>query len=168
MQTVIHTKDQDLIAGLQTGDKEAFGNLYDRYAPLLQGLISRMVCEKTAVEEVLQKVFLEVWTKKAEYNPAYESLFTWMIKLTRQVVAATVSHTYIPGPDLSDTTASVGPNGTLRGTPIKDLQQQVLELVYCNNNDLACITARLNITEDMLKSMLKSALDNFKTARHNE
>ena len=44
---------QDLIKLLQQGDNEGYGKLYDNYAPMLFGIICRIVGEKEDAENLL-------------------------------------------------------------------------------------------------------------------
>ena len=45
---------------IKQGDKEAFGKLYDKYAPVLMGLINRILPADNDGEEILQTAFLNI------------------------------------------------------------------------------------------------------------
>jgi RNA polymerase sigma-70 factor (ECF subfamily) len=55
----------DLVA---RGDQAAFGQLYDALAPLVHGLVLRVVRDRAQAEEVTQEVFLEVWQQAKRFD----------------------------------------------------------------------------------------------------
>lgn len=59
------------------------GYLYDRYAGALFGIISRIIKDENVAQEVLQDVFLKIWDRIDQYDPAKGRLFTWMLNVAR-------------------------------------------------------------------------------------
>jgi RNA polymerase sigma-70 factor (ECF subfamily) len=57
--------DIALLERVTTRDQQALAELYDRHSRLLFTLIVRIVRDRAEAEEVLQEVFLAVWTKAA-------------------------------------------------------------------------------------------------------
>lgn len=72
-----------LIHQLQDGDDTAYGVLYDRYAPMLFGIIHRIVQDKKEAENLLQDCFVKIWSYIASYNPEKGALATWLINIAR-------------------------------------------------------------------------------------
>ena len=70
----------DRIAG---GDAGAVGELYDRHQRLLYGLIQRILRDRAEAEEVLQEVFLAVWTRAATYDAALGVPAAWLVRIAR-------------------------------------------------------------------------------------
>jgi RNA polymerase sigma-70 factor (ECF subfamily) len=68
------------------GDGEAFCELFDRRAPAILGVLSR-IFNRTEGEEVLQEVFGEVWGQAASFSPNGTSPFTWMLQRARVLAA---------------------------------------------------------------------------------
>jgi RNA polymerase sigma-70 factor (ECF subfamily) len=68
----------DLIKRMAAGDRDAFSQVYDRYAPLAYALIVRIVRERADAAEVLQDVFWEAWQSAASYDPARGSPEAWI------------------------------------------------------------------------------------------
>ncbi|MEU4066481.1 ECF RNA polymerase sigma factor SigK [Streptomyces wedmorensis] len=76
----------DLAAVMQRvarGDKEAFPALYDALAPMVFGLVLRVLRDRAQSEEVAQEVMIELWRQAARYRSDAGSVTTW---------AATVAH----------------------------------------------------------------------------
>lgn len=55
------TGDRLLFFQIADGDETAFRSLYHRYNAVLLGSVKKLLKSDTAVEEVLQEVFLKVW-----------------------------------------------------------------------------------------------------------
>ena len=73
----------ELIQGLKTGDPRAVGELYDRYAGALFGVVLRIVGDRELAENVLQDVFLKAWKSGASYDSERSGLFTWLNRIAR-------------------------------------------------------------------------------------
>ena len=65
------------------GDQAAFGALYDELAPLVHGVVLKVVRDLSHSEEVTQEVFVELWRLAARYEPTKGSVRSW---------AATMAH----------------------------------------------------------------------------
>ena len=63
------------------GCLESFGHLYDKYAPALLGVVSRVAGHGKTAEEILQKSFLEMYIGRSNYDGTKESPFLWMNKI---------------------------------------------------------------------------------------
>ena len=68
---------------LKQRDEKALAFLYDQYAPVLFGIIIRIVKSEQISEEVLQQTFLKIWEKIDTYDPNKATLFTWMSRIAR-------------------------------------------------------------------------------------
>lgn len=72
-----------LIQALQSGDNDAFGDLYDAYSPLLYGLILRIVKDQKEAENLLQDCFVKIWHNISSYTPERGRVATWLINIAR-------------------------------------------------------------------------------------
>jgi RNA polymerase sigma-70 factor (ECF subfamily) len=75
--------DIALIERIAARDESAVSALYDRHSRLLFGLILRIVRDRSEAEEVLQEVFLSVWTKVNSYDRALGSPAGWLVRIAR-------------------------------------------------------------------------------------
>jgi RNA polymerase sigma-70 factor (ECF subfamily) len=75
--------DADLIRRIRAGDRAAFLEFYDRYAPLLLSVAARVLGERREAEDVLQDVFTQIWHKSSGYDAQLGTLSSWAVTLTR-------------------------------------------------------------------------------------
>ena len=76
-------QEQDLTGLLKQHSEEAFNYLYDHYSGSLYGIINQIVTNKETANDILQEVFINIWSKIDSYDPAKGRLFTWMLNIAR-------------------------------------------------------------------------------------
>jgi RNA polymerase sigma-70 factor (ECF subfamily) len=69
--------------GIQSGDSDALGRLYDASSPMLYGLILRVIGNAADAEEVLLDVFAQVWRTAHSFDPVRGGVGRWLLLLTR-------------------------------------------------------------------------------------
>ena len=74
------TTDQDLLVQIQTGDPEAFEELVRRYQEVLRRHLLRMVRSGDAADDLLQEVFLRVWTHAEQWR-GLGSCKAWVFRI---------------------------------------------------------------------------------------
>ena len=82
--------DVGLLDRIVVRDERAVGELYDRHSRLLYGLILRILRDRSEAEEVLQEVFVLVWTRAETYNVALGSPAAWLVRVARWGSARTM------------------------------------------------------------------------------
>lgn len=60
--------DQELLAAVSLGDREALRELYERHAPWLILRLSRRCADRGVVEDVVQDTFVAVWRRPNAYR----------------------------------------------------------------------------------------------------
>ncbi len=75
--------DIALLDRIVARDERAVADLYDRHNRLLYGLILRILRDRGEAEEVLQEVFVLVWTRAETYNVALGSPAAWLVRVAR-------------------------------------------------------------------------------------
>ncbi len=75
--------DVTLIERVVARDPSAIGELYDRHSRLLYGLILRIVRDRSEAEEILQEVFVQVWTRGETYDVAIGPPVAWLVRIAR-------------------------------------------------------------------------------------
>ena len=71
------------ISRVAKGDRSAFEALYAATSAKLFGVVVRILVRRDLAEEVLQEVYLRVWQRAAEYDPALSSPITWLVAIAR-------------------------------------------------------------------------------------
>ncbi|SDF73712.1 sigma-70 family RNA polymerase sigma factor [Thalassobaculum litoreum] len=70
----------DRVAG---GDRQAFADLYEATAPKLYGIILRILRRRDETDEVVQDVYVKIWQRAGDFDPARASPITWMATIAR-------------------------------------------------------------------------------------
>jgi RNA polymerase sigma-70 factor (ECF subfamily) len=75
--------DADLLAATARGDRHAYAVLHHRHAPLLLGLLHRILGSRAEAEDVLQDVFLQIWRKAGDFDERRGRPLQWLTTLAR-------------------------------------------------------------------------------------
>lgn len=75
--------DAELIHSIAQGDEAALAALYDQYSAILLGLITRILHDRAEAEDVLQEVFLQVWSHAADFDQERGRALTWLVMRAR-------------------------------------------------------------------------------------
>lgn len=67
----------------ERGDRAAFRQLFDHYAPRVKGYLIRLGLDAARAEELAQEVLVTVWRKAASFDPARASVSTWIFRIAR-------------------------------------------------------------------------------------
>lgn len=77
---------QDLIEALARvarGDEAAFKMVYAATSVKLYGVIVRILVRRDLADEILQDVYIRVWQRAGDYDPASSSPITWLATIAR-------------------------------------------------------------------------------------
>lgn len=73
--------DDQLVVRIAKSDASALEELYDRYVRQCFGLALRMLSDSALAEEVVQEVFLKVWTQPGSYSIQKGKFVSWLLSL---------------------------------------------------------------------------------------
>jgi len=76
-------EDRELMRRVADRDSGAFAFLFERHAPVALGLLQRILGGRGEAEEVLQEVFLQIWTQAGRYDGARSTPRGWILMLAR-------------------------------------------------------------------------------------
>lgn len=80
-------KEKELLAKISSGDKEAFGELYDFYAPRIFRFIRIKVRSQTLAEDLSSESFLRIWEYLQEEGKEIEESFQALLyKIARNLI----------------------------------------------------------------------------------
>lgn len=75
--------DAALLERLLHRDVSAFEQLYDRHSRVVYSLVLRILQQASTAEEVVQDVFLHLWRRASQYDPARGPFAPWLLTLAR-------------------------------------------------------------------------------------
>jgi RNA polymerase sigma-70 factor (ECF subfamily) len=155
--------DEELMAWIQANDHQALDELYTRYSRLVFGIALRLLNHKSEAEEVVQEVFLAIFQKASQFDPAKGSGKTWLVQIAFSRARDRRSHLarrgFYSGTDIDSL------DDTLQGQQnierevglriefasllsafegLSQMQRATLELFYFQGLDLREISERLN------------------------
>jgi RNA polymerase sigma factor (sigma-70 family) len=79
---IIYTEDEILLL-LKKKDRKAFNFLYDNYSSALFTIINKIVDDYHTSQDVLQEVFVKIWSRIDQYDARKGRLFTWIMNIAR-------------------------------------------------------------------------------------
>jgi RNA polymerase sigma-70 factor, ECF subfamily len=90
--TVPHPADEELVARIARGDREAFAALYARRRPDVYRFALHMSGSHAVAEDVVQEVFLAVIHQAARYSPDRAAVVPWLLGIARNHVRRWTHH----------------------------------------------------------------------------
>lgn len=71
-----------IIIRAQSGDREAFAALFERYKNLVYKTAYLMLGESTEAEDALQEIFVQVYKSLSSFEPRKAAFTTWLYRVT--------------------------------------------------------------------------------------
>ena len=76
-------EDARLMVLVVGGDRGALAGLYDRHAPVMLALGTRILADRTLAEDVVHDVFIEAWHHAREFDAGRGSVRAWLVTRMR-------------------------------------------------------------------------------------
>jgi RNA polymerase sigma-70 factor, ECF subfamily len=176
----VEPTDALLAARLAAGDDYALAEAFDHLAPTVYGAALRVLGEGSAAQDVVQDVFVELWSHPDRYNPAAGTLGTYLNLLARhravdllrselRRLARQARHhrLTLDGRDPSpiDAVAAADTAEAVRAAVslLPDDQRQAVELAYFQGLSYREVALATGIPEGTAKSRLRLALAKLET-----
>lgn len=83
-ESTVPASQEELLGRVAQGDEGAFGELYDRMAPRVLGLVRRLLVDPSQSEEVTQEIFLEIWQTATRYEAQRGGASTWILTMAHR------------------------------------------------------------------------------------
>lgn len=136
--------DAALLARIRRGDMDAFAKLYDSCAPLLYGIIRKIVPDDHTAEDVLRNVFLDIRNELLAGREEIRSGINWMLQLARKnALARKANQTIKPGSH----------------PPVA-----VFDLIYFHGLSVQAVAEKLHISEKEVRESVQQAFRNFRNS----
>lgn len=79
-----HTRDSAAhIKRIADGDRAALTRLYDETCRIVFGLALRILGDRSAAEDVITEVYVQVWRQAASYDERRGTPYTWLMTIAR-------------------------------------------------------------------------------------
>ena len=77
------SEDESLVRRMAAGDDEALGVLYDKWSPVVHGVVSRLLRQSDDVEDVVEETFWQAWRQAARFDATRGAVQTWLLTIAR-------------------------------------------------------------------------------------
>lgn len=166
-------QDIELYTRLQAKDKRALELLYERYEKLLFSFSYKITGRRDLSEEIVQDVFLKIWTKPGMYDETKGKFSSWILTIARYTAIDCLrkkdeNHVELddrdslktPGPSVEEVTEWKEKRDEIRAA-ISQLaieQQQIVELFYFKGLSQQKIADKFQIPLGTVKGRIRLAL----------
>jgi RNA polymerase sigma-70 factor (ECF subfamily) len=180
--------DLDLHERLRSGSRDAFEELYRRYAPGAYGLALRVTGQELLAQEVVHDAFMALWRAPEAYDPSRGPFRSFFLSLVHHRAVDTVRReerlrrrteralnlTDPTGEDVAEGVVEEAWLATRRKEVREALstlppdQRRVLEMAYFQGYTQAAIAVELGIPLGTVKTRTLAALRKLRRALSNE
>ena len=102
----MNESDEELIAAVAAGDREAFGALYRRRRPDVYRFALHMTGAPSIAEDIAQDVFMVVIGEARRYSPSRAAVVPWLLGIARNLARRRMAdRQHDPLPDGADAPA---------------------------------------------------------------
>ena len=163
-----------LLSSAGRGDQSAFAELYDSLAPLLQGIVLKVVRDPAQSEEVTQEAFVELWRLAPRYDASRGSVRSWATTLahrraidrvrseqsSRNRTEREAQNRPIQSGDVAEQVVA-----KIDGTRVRkalerltEIQRQAVELAYFGGHSYREVAVLLGVAEGTIKTRIRDGM----------
>ena len=163
-----------LLSRAGRGDQSAFADLYDSLAPLLHGVVLKVVRDPAMSEEVTQEAFIELWRLAPRYDSSRGSVRSWATTLahrraidrvrseqsSRDRTEREAQNRPIQSGDVAEQVVA-----DIDGTRVRkalerltDIQRQAVELAYFGGHSYREVSVLLGVAEGTIKTRIRDGM----------
>jgi RNA polymerase sigma-70 factor (ECF subfamily) len=163
--------DAELILRTGAGDREAFGELYRRFARPVLGLALRRLPDRGRAEDASQETFAAIWRSAATYRPERGPARPWLFAVARNAIVDQARTRVDPtAAEMADSpTDEPGPSEQVESEWVRwrvhralgqlsDRERTLIELAYWSGLTQSEIAARLGVPLGTIKTQTRGAL----------
>jgi RNA polymerase sigma-70 factor (ECF subfamily) len=167
---VLEPTDEDLLTRVAEGDRDAFGDLYKRYARPVLGLAMRRLGDRGRAEDATQEAFASIWRAAQTYRRDRGPVAPWLYAVARNAIADRGRARVEPPAEPVETPADApGPEERAEQSwvawrvhraleTLPKSERTVLELAYWRGLSQSEIAADLGIPLGTVKTRTRSGL----------
>ncbi|HOZ77328.1 MAG TPA: sigma factor [Ferruginibacter sp.] len=155
------TEDCDLAIAAGLGNREAFGRLYDKYAPPLMGIITRTVEGGTSAEQILQSTFMHILKQIDLFDASRNSFFTWLLTIARQQVIANTCPADLKKPAANNIVYSTVNNNNTWQPHLAAGEVLIFDLFFYNGMNFERIASIIKRPVEDVKKDIRQVIKNI-------
>jgi RNA polymerase sigma factor (sigma-70 family) len=157
------------------GDKKAFAELYEHFAPRVKGFLINSGADNSMAEECAQEVMVTLWHKAHLFDPSRASVATWIFTIARnrkidilrkQRRPEPEDLTWGPSeePDQADVMALQQETEILSNalTSLPSAQRELIEQAYFGDMTHSEIAKKTGLPLGTIKSRIRLALERLR------
>jgi RNA polymerase sigma-70 factor (ECF subfamily) len=168
--STIQPTDEDLLARVAGGDRDAFGDLYRRYARAVLGLALRRLGDRGRAEDAVQEAFASIWRSSRSYRRERGPVAPWLYTVARNAIADRGRARVEPPVEPTDTPSDLlGPPDRAEQAwvawrvhraleELPETERSVLELAYWGGLSQSEISDFLGVPLGTVKTRTRSGL----------
>ncbi len=172
--------DSALVEKMMTGDEQALATIYDRYSAMLFGMLSRILQDRQAAEEVLQDLFMQLWRNAGQFEVSRGSLPAWLMVIGRNRAISRLrggrfrevleekegdyASTFASNQDIENEAAraELAKSVTAALKSLPDEQRHALELAYFEGMTQSEIAAKTGCPLGTVKTRVRTAMQSLR------
>ncbi|HEX2044357.1 MAG TPA: sigma-70 family RNA polymerase sigma factor [Gaiellaceae bacterium] len=167
--------DGHLIQRVAGGDREAFTELYRRFARPVLAMAVRQLGDAGRAEEAAQETFAAVWRSARSYRPERGSGSAWLYAVARHAIIDRARQRREPVADVPDEPSpAAGPDEAVESSwltwrvhsaleQLPERERVVLELAYWSGLSQAEIASYLDVPLGTVKTRTRTGLARLST-----
>ncbi len=168
--STLEPTDEDLLARVAGGDRDAFGDLYHRYARAVLGLALRRLGDRGRAEDAVQEAFASIWRSARTYRRERGPVAPWLYTVARNAIADRGRARIEPPAEPSDRPSEApGPPDRAEESwvawrvhraleTLPETERSVLELAYWSELSQTEISEFLGVPLGTVKTRTRSGL----------
>jgi len=82
-ERAVGSEDLSLVKRMAAGDDQALGALYDRWHPIVHGVVARLLRQPDDVDDVVEETFWQAWRQASRFDPTRGAVQTWLLTIAR-------------------------------------------------------------------------------------
>ncbi|TGB02393.1 RNA polymerase sigma factor [Halobacillus salinus] len=170
-------RDLEYYQKMIEGDKQSLEAIYDKYEKLLYSFVIKLSSDHSLAEEVLQEVFIKLWTQKAKYDNTKGKFSSWIVTITRYTAIDIIrskkesvsleEETDVPeeqSESVEDLVEWKEKSSTIRKAldQLSDEQRKIVDLFYFKGCSQSVIAKECDLPLGTVKGRLRLALKHLR------
>ena len=163
-----------LLSRAGRGDHSAFAELYDQLAPVLYGVVVKVVRDPSQSEEVTQEAFIELWRLAPRYDASRGSVRSWAATLAHRRAIDRVRSEQasrdrtereahkrpIQSSDVAEQVVANIDGARVRKAleRLTEMQRQAVELAYFGGHSYREVALLLDVAEGTIKTRIRDGM----------